>query len=64
MGEQLDLLAWRPSPVDQGPKKRATRKPKARPSKVVELVAPALVDRAVNPFHAAAHAWFHRTKEA
>ena len=58
MGVQLDLLSWRPQPVDQGPKRRAVRRPKA--PKPVEVAPDAVPARESSAFWAAAHAWFHR----
>ena len=60
MGVQLDLLSWRPQPVDQGPKRRAVRRPQA--PKPVEAAPSAVPARESSAFCAAAHAWFHRPK--
>ena len=62
MGVQLDLLSWRPQPVDQGPKRRAVRRPKAPKPVEVPAVPTPVHARESSAFCAAAHAWFHRPK--
>lgn len=59
MGVQLDLLSWKPTPVDQGPKRRGKRKVAPKAAEPAPVEAPQASGGSTS-FQQKAHAWFHR----